>query len=433
VTAAGDRKGFRRSIATLLLGTGILFLGNGLIVTLLPLRAKLEGFSLPIIGALGTVYFGGFVVGCLLGPRIVKSVGHVRCFAGFAALVAAGILLYPLWLSPVGWLILRAATGLCSAILFMVIESWLNEQSSNEVRGAVLSLYIIVTNIVTIGGQLLINIAAPEDAALFSLAAMLACLAIVPLALTATASPKPIPQARLRIKRLFLVSPSAFLGCFAVGLVEGAFWSFAPVFGQLKGLSVVEITVFMAAFTLGGTLSQWPVGRISDRIDRRLMIAACAFASVGTGLALAFEPFSGMPALLSLAVLHGGAMLPLYALCLAHACDYAPSEEMVETSSGLLLVYAGGAVLGPLATGPLMEVFGPGALFLTIAVLLGVLALYFLYRSGKRPIVEDEERADFYPVPRTSPSLYSLEEDDPDGGYEDDNGSGKDAERASFD
>ena len=166
----------RRSIATLLLGTAFLFLGNGLLVTLLPLRAQLEGFSLTVIGALGTVFFGGFVLGCIFGPRIVKSVGHIRCFAGFAALVAAGILLYPLWLGPVAWLIIRGATGYCYAILFMVIESWLNEQSSNQVRGAVLSLYIIVTNVVTIGGQLMVNLSAPQDAALFSLAAILACL-----------------------------------------------------------------------------------------------------------------------------------------------------------------------------------------------------------------------------------------------------------------
>ena len=408
----------RRSITTLLLGTAFLFLGNGLLVTLLPLRAQLEGFSLTVIGALGTVFFGGFVLGCIFGPRIVKSVGHIRCFAGFAALVAAGILLYPLWLGPVAWLIIRGATGFCYAILFMVIESWLNEQSSNQVRGAVLSLYIIVTNIVTIGGQLMVNLSAPQDAALFSLAAILACLSLVPLSLTATASPKPIPRATLRIRYLFGLSPSAFIGCFAVGLVEGAFWSFGPVFGQLKGLSIAEVTGFMAAFMVGGTLSQWPIGRLSDRVDRRLMIAACAFGSLATGLTLAFAPWSGPFAMLAVAVAHGAVMLPIYALCLAHACDYAPSEDLVETSSGLLLVYAGGAMLGPMIVGPLMEAFGPGQLFFFIALLLGVLAPYFLYRSSQRPVVDEEERVEFVPLLRTTPSLYTLEEDDPEGGYD---------------
>ena len=408
----------RRSIATLLLGTGFLFLGNGLLVTLLPLRAQLEGFSLTVIGALGTVFFGGFVLGCIFGPRIVKSVGHIRCFAGFAALVAAGILLYPLWLGPVAWLVIRGATGFCYAILFMVIESWLNEQSSNQVRGAVLSLYIIVTNIVTIGGQLMVNLSAPQDAALFSLAAILACLSLVPLSLTATASPKPIPRATLRIRYLFGLSPSAFIGCFAVGLVEGAFWSFGPVFGQLKGLSIAEVTGFMAAFMVGGTLSQWPIGRLSDRVDRRLMIAACAFGSLAIGLTLAFAPLSGPFAMLAVAVAHGAVMLPIYALCIAHANDYAPSEDLVETSGGLLLVYAGGAMLGPMIVGPLMEAFGPGQLFFFIALLLGVLAPYFLYRSRQRPVVDEEERVEFVPLPRTTPSLYTLEEDDPEGGYD---------------
>ena len=408
----------QRSITTLLLGTAFLFLGNGLLVTLLPLRAQLEGFSLTVIGALGTVFFGGFVLGCIFGPRIVKSVGHIRCFAGFAALVAAGILLYPLWLGPVAWLLIRGATGFCYAILFMVIESWLNEQSSNQVRGAVLSLYIIVTNVVTIGGQLMVDLSAPQDAALFSLAAILACLSLVPLSLTATASPKPIPRATLRIRYLFGLSPSAFIGCFAVGLVEGAFWSFGPVFGQLKGLSIAEVTGFMAAFMVGGTLSQWPIGRLSDRVDRRLMIAACAFGSLATGLTLAFASLSDPFAMLAVAVAHGAVMLPIYALCIAHANDYAPSEDLVETSSGLLLVYAGGAMLGPMIVGPLMEAFGPGQLFFFIGLLLGVLAPYFLYRSRQRPVVDEEERVEFVPLPRTTPSLYTLEEDDPEGGYD---------------
>ena len=408
----------RRSITTLLLGTAFLFLGNGLLVTLLPLRAQLEGFSLTVIGALGTVFFGGFVLGCIFGPRIVKSVGHIRCFAGFAALVAAGILLYPLWLGPVAWLVIRGATGFCYAILFMVIESWLNEQSSNQVRGAVLSLYIIVTNIVTIGGQLMVNLSAPQDAALFSLAAILACLSLVPLSLTTTASPKPIPRATLRIRYLFGLSPSAFIGCFAVGLVEGSFWSFGPVFGQLKGLNIAEVTGFMAAFMVGGTLSQWPIGRLSDCVDRRLMIAACAFGSLATGLTLAFASLSGPFAMLAVAVAHGAVMLPIYALCIAHANDYAPSEDLVETSGGLLLVYAGGAMLGPMIVGPLMEAFGPGQLFFFIGLLLGVLAPYFLYRSRQRPVVDEEERVEFVPLPRTTPSLYTLEEDDPEGGYD---------------
>ena len=240
----------------------------------------------------------------------------------------------------------------------------------------------------------------------------------MPLSLTATASPKPIPRATLRIRYLFGLSPSAFIGCFAVGLVEGAFWSFGPVFGQLKGLSIAEVTGFMAAFMVGGTLSQWPIGRLSDRVDRRLMIAACAFGSLATGLTLAFASLSGPFAMLAVAVAHGAVMLPIYALCIAHANDYAPSEDLVETSGGLLLVYAGGAMLGPMIVGPLMEAFGPGQLFFFIGLLLGVLAPYFLYRSRQRPVVDEEERVEFVPLPRTTPSLYTLEEDDPEGGYD---------------
>ncbi|MDH3793088.1 MAG: MFS transporter, partial [Rhodospirillales bacterium] len=234
-----------RSIATLLIGTGALFLGNGLLQTLLPIRAQLEAFSTSAIGLMGAIYFAGFAVGCLVGPAAVKKVGHIRCFAGFAALAAAAMLVFPIAVNPLAWSILRGFTGLCLAVLYMVVESWLNDQSSNEVRGGVLSVYIIVSNVVTMGGQLMVNIDEPTGWLLFSLVAMLVGLSLVPLSLTDTAAPKPIATAELRIARLFRYSPAGFVGCLAVGMVEGAFWTLGPVFAQGRALPVAEIALFM--------------------------------------------------------------------------------------------------------------------------------------------------------------------------------------------
>ncbi len=402
----------RRSITTLLIGSAAMFMGNGLLQTLVPVRAQLEGFSTMTIGLIGTAYFAGFAVGCLFGPGVVKRVGHIRTFAGFAALSAVVTLVYPLFVEPIVWCILRGLTGLCLAVLYMVVESWLNDQSSNQVRGRVLSIYIIVTNLVTIGGQLALNLYEPRAAALFSLVAMMIALSLVPLSLTTAAAPKPIAHAETNILRLFRLSPTGFVGCLVVGIVEGAFWSLGPVFAQGRHLGVFEITLFMGAFVAGGTLSQWPLGRASDKIDRRFVITGCCLGTVFTGLTLAFVELDSMYATFAVACLHGAFMIPLYALLLAHANDYAPNERLVEVSSSLLLVFAAGAVIGPLAIAPVMESFGIGGLFLAMAVVLGLLAFVIVIRMAVRPMAATETRVEFMPVPKTTPSVYTLEIDD---------------------
>ncbi|MGF1608217.1 MAG: MFS transporter [Kiloniellales bacterium] len=405
----------QRSIATLLLGSGVLFLGYGLLVTLLPVRAQLEGFSTTAIGIMGTAYFAGFTIGCLLGPRVVKRVGHIRCFAAFAALTAAAVLAHPLMLDPPSWWLLRFLVGLCLAVLYMVVESWLNEESSNEIRGRVLSLYIIVANVVTIGGQLMLNLYDPQGTALFSLVAMLIALSLVPLSLTTAAAPKPVTVTTVDLPALYRLSPAGFVGCLLVGLVEGAFWSLGPVFAQDRGMPVSEITLFMSAFMVGGTLSQWPLGRLSDRMDRRFVIAACGAGGLASGLALSLLSLDSLPLQLALAAVHGALMLPLYALCLAHANDYAPNELLVQTSSGLLLVYGLGAVAGPVVVAPVMQHYGSGFLFLVIAAILGLLAAYCLFRLMRRPLLAALYRVAFVPVPKTTFSVYALESDEPEG------------------
>ena len=404
----------RRSIATLLVGTAVLFLGNGLLMTLLPIRAKLEAFSTSWIGVMGAVYAAGFALGCLIGPKVVKEVGHTRAFAGFAALCAIAAMAHPFAIEPLGWAALRGFTGLCLAVLYMVIESWLNDRAPNAVRGRVLSLYIIIGNTVTIGGQLLVNVAEPRGPQLFVLVGMLICLSLVPLSLTPAATPTPPQSARVNIGDLFRLSPTGFVGCLLIGSIEGAFWALGPVFAQDSGLPISQITLFMAAFMVGGTLSQWPLGRYSDRVDRRLVILGCSLATLATGLALAFVSLDSLPVAFALGCLHGAVMIPLYPLLLAHANDYAPSERLVEVSSGLLLIYSTGAVLGPLAVAPAMDRYGPGALFLAMAIVLAVLAVFLIYRLLKRSIGEARWRGTFVPVPKTTQSVYEMETDDPD-------------------
>lgn len=401
-----------RSIATVLLCGGLLMAGTGLFQTLLPLRADQEQFSTTLIGLLGTAYFGGFMFGCYFGPKFIMAVGHVRCFAGAAAALTVLSLAFPIFVNPYFWGALRLLTGLCLAILYIVVESWLNDSSTNQNRGRVLSTYIIVGNVVTMAGQLMVNLSDTRENLLFIIVAMLICASIVPLALTPTTTPKPIPSSNLNLRFLFAISPAGAIGCFLVGSAEGAFWSLGPVFAQERGMVISEITMVMAAFVLGGTLSQWPLGWASDRMDRRIVIAATAAGTVLTGLTLAFVEPNEMWMVFAVAIMHGALMVPLYALCLSHANDQAPNDRMVEISSGLLLIYSVGATIGPLGAALFMENERPGGLFVFIAIVLGSLGAFVIYRILFSQSGNEGERVDFVPVPKTSQSVYSLESDD---------------------
>ncbi len=405
-------KSVRDNITILLIGTAILMLGQGLLVTLLPVRADLEGLSTSWIGGIGGAYYAGFAIGCLIGPILIQNVGHIRVFAGFAALTAAASLIYQLTPSPIVWVLTRGFSGICFAILFMAIESWLNEQSTNETRGSILSIYIIVTNVAVMMGQLMLNLADPTTGTLFIVCAMLICISLAPVALSRISEPSTPPTARLNVKELYKISPVGFIGCFLFGIVDGSFWSLGPVFAQDRGFSIAGITFFMSAFLLGGTILQWPIGWISDRIDRRIMIAGCCIGTIGTGLSLTFlDSHEGTMSFL-VACLHGGFMFPLYGLLLAHANDFAPQEKLVETSGGLLLVYGLGAAFGPFVVAPLMDATNAGYLFLSMSIIFSGFAAFVIIRIFIRPITDDIDRGTFVPLTRSSQAIYELETDD---------------------
>ncbi len=401
-----------RSIIAILFCVGFLVAGNGLFQTMFPLRADAEGFSVVLIGSLGTAYFAGFAIGCFWCPRIIKSSGHIQTFAGIAAITTALSLTFPILPDPYVWALLRFLHGIAFAALFVVIESWLNDQSDNANRGRVLSAYIIVSNMLTIFGQLLVNLYAVEDDQAFMVVAILVCLAIVPLTLVRVVSPAPITTAKINIPSLYRLSPVGLVGCFLVGTAEGAFWSLGPVFAQQRNFDVADVALLMAAFVLGGTLSQWPLGWLSDRIDRRYIIAALAFGAFVSGIVIGFVEMTADWAIFGVAVAHGALMVPLYAMCLSHANDYAPNSKMVEVSSGLLLAYSTGAALGPIAASLFMGPDQSGGLFAFIAVVLLILAVFTCARLFMRKSVEYEERAEFVPVPKTTAIVFSLEEDD---------------------
>src|SRR5258706_6076841 len=212
-------------------------------------------------------------MGCFVGPRLLSRVGHIRAFAVAAALVAVSVLMLRLWVTPLTWFAARGITGLSLAILFMAIESWLNDRASNETRGQILSLYMAVNLSALLVGQWLLLLGEPQSFELFSIGAILYCLCLVPMGLTRLPPPAPHPALHIDLARIFSVAPVGAAGCVTTGLANGAFWTLAPLYGQSLGFSVLEIALFMSVFIAGGALIQWPLGRVSDGMDPPWLIS----------------------------------------------------------------------------------------------------------------------------------------------------------------
>lgn len=374
-------------LAALLAGAGLLLLGNGLIGVLVPMRASLEGFPGVVVGLLSTSFSVGFLGGCLYAPRLLARVGHVRAFAVIAAVAASCLLVFPLAVAPAPWLALRAALGACNAGLLMTVESWIAERSSSEQRGQVFAAYMVLNLVAVTLGQLGLVLSDPSGHVLFVLAAIVTTLSLVPVGLTRTQNPEPVQRVRLQLGRLYENSPVAVAGCLVAGFASGAFSGLGVVYALELGLSVGAVAVFMSAAVVGGALLQLPVGRLSDRLDRRLVLAGGCAASAALGSVLALLPswFDGRPGaglLAGAGFAYGAAIFTIYGLATAHANDRAEPEEFVEVSSGLLLVWAVGAIVGPLAASLLMERVGAGGLFWTTAVAHGALGLFTLVRMG---------------------------------------------------
>lgn len=382
-------------VAALLAGVAILLTGNGLQGTLLPLRARIEQFDVVDIGVLGSAYFVGFVLGCVAGPYLVRRAGHIRTFAALAAVASTVVLAHLLALSPIAWWIMRATTGFCFAGLYVVIESWLNERSTNQNRGLIMAVYTIINLTVITIGQMMITLYDPSEFALFSIASILVSLAAVPVAMTAAPGPSPVETVRLRPIHLMKLSPVGFIGCFAVGVTNGSFWSLGPLFSAEIGMDTTGIAVFMSATVLGGALLQWPLGRLSDRMDRRKVIAFACLMSSGAGAALVAWSIRDADMVIPAAVVFGAFTFSIYALCAAHANDFASHDSFVEMASGLLLVNGVGSVIGPIVAALAMTGYGPGGLFIVTSVVHVAMAGFALYRLFVRKAVPDSVKPGF--------------------------------------
>lgn len=396
---------------TLLFSAFVMLAGSGLLFGLIPLRADAEGFSDTAIGVLGSFYFAGMLIGCLGAPLLIRSVGHIRVYAACAAAATAmplGLAMFP---EPVAWALMRMITGCCFAVIYAIIESWLNERASNEIRGVVLAVYNIINYAALAGGQQMLRLYEVQGFELFAVTAILISVAAIPVALTRTTAPTPPETASLRPLWLFHLSPVAFVGAFSVGLANGAFWSLTPVYITSFGFGATGTADFATAVILGCVLTLFPLGRLSDQVDRRVIITVLAGISAAVGLLLALSSWAGLDGywfILGMGAIYGAVAMPIYAITGAHGNDHAKPSELVEVATGLLLIYTFGAVIGPLVASQMLQMIGPGALFAWTAGVHAVLMAYAAWRMTRRAPVIEEYREPFAPTPRTSTVAVEL-------------------------
>lgn len=406
-----------RILSALLIAAFLLIAGNGLQGTLLSVRGNLEGFSLLLVGLLMSAYFVGFSAGCQIAPHMVKRVGHIRSFTALASIASAAALAYALAVNPVFWIVLRVITGFCLAGLYMIIESWINETATNDRRGRILAVYRVVDLSAGTLGQVLLAAADPAAFSLFAIVSILISVALVPVAMTTTPQPKPIASAQLDLRKLFQISPLAAIGCLCVGAANGGFWAVGAVYVQKLGYDVRTAAVFMTTVVVGGALSQWPLGLISDMVDRRIMIISVAALCCVAGMLLALTGGQSGQILLLCAFAFGFTAMPIFGLCVAHANDRAEPHEYVTLAAGLLLLYGAGAIVGPIIAPILMQNFGSSALFLHSSAIYSGLAVFGLFRVFLRDAAPAARREAFISVPKTSPTVFEI---DPRGEHEPD-------------
>lgn len=374
----------------LLFGIMLLMLGNGMQGTLLGVRGDIEGFSTGAMSIIMSSYFAGFLLGSQLVPGLIRRVGHVRVFAFLGSLASAGLILYPLLTNEIAWTMLRLGIGFCFCGIYIVSESWLNNTTTNATRGRALSLYIIAQMIGIVAAQALFAFGDASDFTLFIIVSVLVSIAISPMLLSATPVP-PFDTAKpMSFRELYTTSPLGFVGVFLLGAVFSALFGMAGVFGAAAQLTTGQIALFVSAIYLGGLVLQYPIGWASDRFDRRLMVVIGAtVAAVACGLGA--TGFGGTDALMVAAFVVGGMANPLYAILLAYTNDYLQPEDMASASARLLFVNGVGAVGGPLVTGWLMSIAGPGGFFIFIGVLMVALALYAIWRMMRRAAQSGDE------------------------------------------
>lgn len=392
----------------LLLGMGLLMVGNGMQSTLLGVRGQIENFGTFEMSVIISAYFIGFLGGSRMAPNLIRRVGHVRVFAALASLISAVMILYPTLVNPWVWVLGRILIGFCFSAVFVTAESWLNDAASNENRGQALSIYMIIQTAGIVLAQGLMVTADPSGYVLFVIPSILVSIAITPILLSISPTPAFDTTKAMSLRELMGFSPLGCVGMFLLGGVFSAQFGMASVYGTEAGLTVGEISIFVATIFIGGMLTQYPLGWLSDRMDRRALIALTA-AVGAVGASIGVMSNGDFNLILVAAFLMGSTSNPLYSLLLAYTNDFLDHEDMAAGSGGMIFLNGLGAVSGPLITGWMMSVFGPSGFYMLIGVLFTMLAIYAVYRATQRPAIPVDETGSFVAMSQSAMTPVAME------------------------
>ena len=380
-----------RASWALLTGMGLLMLGNGLQGTLLGLRATMEGFPTFVTGIMMSSFYVGMFAGSILAPRLVKRVGHIRVFAALASLVSIAILIHGIDVNPITWTMMRFLTGLGYAGLYVVCESWLNDRASNETRGQMLSVYMVICTLGLAGGQFFLSFSSPADIDLFIFVSVVVSFGLIPMLLTARPAPAFETSSSMSLMALYRASPLAVIGSGLTGIAHGIIFGLGAVYAGLVTADVELVSWFVAAIFIGGLLSQWPVGWASDRVGRRSMMAVLSSIVVASCLAASLLPVGSTPFFVAVVVV-GGAAIPMYPLCIAYANDRLEPEQIIGASGRLLMVSGIGLSIGPAIASYLMGEYGANFYFHCVSGVFALILCFSLYRMTRREGVDLEEQ-----------------------------------------
>ncbi len=398
----------RVTLTALLGGQGVLLVGVGLLGTLVGVRAAMESFGSMQIGLVMAAYYMGYIVGAHYGPGIISGVGHIRSFAAFAALAAVSVLAFGLWVNPWAWFLFRLVNGAAVVGVYMVVESWLIEQTPGVLRGRIFSTYMTTTLVALAAGQALLVTYPAEGGQLFAVATILIMLGLIPIAVTRVKEPVVQIPAPVALGRLCGLSPLGTTGALVAGVVNGIFWGLTPVFAQRLAMTPGEIALLMGATIMGGALLQYPIGHLSDSHDRRRVLVATSLAGAAAALAAGWIVMKAPGGLPVVAFLYGGLMFSLYGLSVAHTNDHLDAGHSLAATRGLLMIYGVGAFIGPLLGGVAMKVAGPLGLPVVSGAMLVSLAVFGLARMLVRAPPAIADQAPFVPMVRTTPMVLEM-------------------------
>lgn len=383
-----------RASWALLIGVGFMMIGSGLQSTLLGLRATMEGFPIFTTGIMMSGYFIGIFIGSMIAPKLVQRVGHIRVFAALASLASIAILVHGIYVGAITWTIMRVITGISYAGLFVVAESWLNDRASNETRGQMLSVYMVVVTLGMGGGQFLLNLSSPMGVDLFILISVIVSIGLIPILLTVRPAPAFTVTGKMSLVELYRVSPLAVVSNGLTGVAQGTVFGLGAVYARQELHDVKLISIFMASFLLGSLIFQWPLGWISDRINRRVVLIGTSMAAIVACVVAILMPKSGSLFFVVIVVL-GGAVMPMYSLSIAYANDRLKPEQIVPASGSLVMTAGIGLSTGPIIVSFLMGQFGSVFYFIGIASAFTLLTAFAIYRTT---ITKDVAAVDQKPI-----------------------------------